>query len=177
MPGHVDTSNRRTRLEGVDVPNPGAYIPDETQGITRPEDLPKPKVIERSRNYKHRPCPKCGHSASRLRTVVRTLYDLGDLVSGRPRTLRVTYSQHRCGKCNTYFDVDMDDLALPKSRYTLRAMATAVRVVVEDGLPYSQASWHMWRDHRLFVPPATIQNWVEGAGKKIGSVRHGRVPR
>jgi integrase len=33
----------------------------------------------------------------------------------------------------------------------------AVRLVVEDGLPYRIASWHLWRDHRVFVPFATIQ--------------------
>jgi hypothetical protein len=36
----------------------------------------------------------------------------------------------------------------------------------EDGLPYRSASWHLWRDHRVFVPYATIQNWVEAAGEK-----------
>ena len=159
------------------MPKPGAYTPDETQGITRAEDLPKAKILERSRNYQHRPCPKCGRRASRLRTVVRGLHDLGDLVSGRPRILRVTYSQHRCGKCNTYFKADLGDLALPNSHYTLRAMGVAVRLVVEDGMPYRDASWHLWRDHRLFVPFATIQNWVEAAGEKSGSVRHRRVPR
>jgi hypothetical protein len=38
--------------------------------------------------------------------------------------------------------------------------------VAEDGLPYQAASWHLWRDHRVFVPYATIQNWVEAAGEK-----------
>jgi hypothetical protein len=53
----------------------------------------------------------------------------------------------------------------------------AVRVVVEDGMPYRPASWHLWRDHRVFVPFATIQNWVEAGGKK-GADTHGqRVPR
>jgi len=42
----------------------------------------------------------------------------------------------------------------------------AVRIVVEDGLPYRPASWHLWRDSRVFVPFATIQNWVEAGGKK-----------
>ena len=45
----------------------------------------------------------------------------------------------------------------------------AVRLVVEDGLPYQAASWHLWRDHRVFVPYATIQNWVEAGGKKAAS--------
>jgi hypothetical protein len=60
----------------------------------------------------------------------------------------------------------MSDLALPKSHYTHRVVALAVRLVVEDRLPYRAASWHLWRDHRVFVPYATIQNWVEGGGKK-----------
>ena len=152
---------------------PGQYVPDATQGIKRVEDLPKPQVLKRSRNYKRRPCPKCGRNAYRLRTVRRTLHDLGDPLSGKPRDLHVTYSQHRCPKCNLYFNANMDDLAFPKGYYTVRVVYTAVRLVVEDGLPYRSASWHMWRDHRVFVPFATIQNWVEGAGEKSGPRRPG----
>ena len=143
---------------------PGEYLAE--QGITRVEDLPKTKIVKRSRNYKRRPCPLCGHNAYRLRTVTRNLHDMGDPVSGRPRDIIVTYSQHRCPKCNRYFNADMDDLALPKSHYTHRVVSTAVRLVVEDGLPYRPASWHLWRDHKVFVPWATIQNWVEATGGK-----------
>jgi hypothetical protein len=60
----------------------------------------------------------------------------------------------------------MDDLALPKCHYTHHVQQRAVRLVIEDGLPYRSASWHLWRDHRVFVPYATIQNWVEAAGEK-----------
>ena len=42
----------------------------------------------------------------------------------------------------------------------------AVRLVIEDGLPYRAASWSLSRDHRVFVPYATIQNWVEDGGEK-----------
>ncbi|HKI31802.1 MAG TPA: hypothetical protein VKA46_08035 [Gemmataceae bacterium] len=38
--------------------------------------------------------------------------------------------------------------------------------MAENGLPYQGASWHLWRDHRVFVPFAPIQNWVEAAGEK-----------
>ena len=38
---------------------PGDYVADKTQGITRVEDLPKAKIIKRSRNYKRRPYPPC----------------------------------------------------------------------------------------------------------------------
>ena len=145
---------------------PGEYVADRTEGITCVEDLPKPKVVRRSRNFSRRPCPKCGHSSYRKRTYERMLHDVGDLVSGRPRKIRLTYSQHYCCKCKSYFNTDMSDLALPKSHYTHRVVTLAVRLVVEGGLPYRSASWHLWRDHRVFVPYATIQNWVEAGGKK-----------
>jgi hypothetical protein len=145
---------------------PGKYVADVTEGITRVEDLPQPRLVRRSRNYKRRRCPECDRSAYRLRSVTRVLHDLGDSLGDRPRDLVVTYSQHRCPHCHLYFNADMDDLALPKSHYTHRVVATAVRLVVEDGLPYRSASWHLWRDHRVFVPFATIQNWVEAGGKK-----------
>ena len=145
---------------------PGEYVSDSTEGITRVEDLPKAKVIKRSRNYKRRPCRRCGKSAYRHRVVTRTLHDVGDPVSERPRDIQVTYSQHYCSRCRVFFNADMDDLALPKSHYSHRVVFRAVRLVVEDGLPYRTASWHLWRDHRVFVPFVTIQKWVEAGGKK-----------
>ena len=148
------------------MPVPGRFVSDNTEGITCAEDLPSPLVTPRSRNYPRRACPQCGRSAYRLRTQLRRLHDLGDPISGRPRELHVRYSQHRCVGCNSYFNAEMMDLALPKSHYTHRVVHTAVRLVVEDGLPYRAASWHLWRDHRVFVPFATIQNWVEAGGKK-----------
>jgi hypothetical protein len=60
----------------------------------------------------------------------------------------------------------MDDLAPRGSHYTHRVISLAVRLVAEDGLPYRLTSWHLWRDHRVFVPFATIQHWIEAAGKK-----------
>jgi len=156
---------------------PGEYRADRTEGITCVEDLPKAKSIDRSRNYLRRPCPQCSRSCYRNRTVERTLHDLGDLVSERPRDIHLSYSQHYCCQCLCYFNVDTSDLAPPKSHYTHRVIALAVRLVVEDGLPYRAASWHLWRDHRVFVPFATIQNWVEGGGGKGSSARQRRIPR
>jgi len=162
-------------MEDVAMAGPGRYVSDVTEGIVRVEDLPKAKVSERSRNYRHRTCRECGRSAYRLRTVVRRLHDLGDLVAGRPREIQITYSQHHCLGCGGYFNADMEDLAPPKSHYTHRVIHTAVRLVVEDGLPYRSASWHLWRDHRVFVPFATVQNWVEAGGKRGGRTRRRRV--
>ena len=96
---------------------------------------------------------------------------------GRPRDIRLTYSQHHCTRCRHSFNADMADLAASKARYTHRVVALAVGLVVEDGLPYQVASWHLWRDHRVFVPFATIQNWVEARGKKGGRSYRGRLPR
>lgn len=145
---------------------PGEYRPDRTEGITRIEDLPKPRRIQRSRNYKRRSCPDCDGNAYRDKRKERILHDLGDPRTERPVDICVRYSQHFCSRCRKYFNADMSDLALPGSSYTHRVISTAVRLVVEDGLAYRAASWHLWRDHRVFVPFATIQNWVEGSGKK-----------
>jgi len=159
------------------MPGPGEYVADSTEGITRVDDLPKARRVERSRNFSRRPCPECGRRCYRHRTRVRTLHDLGDLVLERPRELHITYSQHYCCKCRCYFNVDISDLAPPGGHYTHRVIALAVRLVVEDGLPYRPASWHLWRDHRVFVPFSTIQNWVEAGGKKGGNARRGRLSR
>jgi transposase len=158
------------------MPAPGEYLADVTEGITRVEDLPKAKVLPCSRNYKGRKCPRCGTRASRLRRVERLLHDLGDLVSGHPHDMHLTYSQHHCSRCGHYFNANTSDLALPGSHYTHRVVTVAVRLVVEDGLPYRAASWHLWRDHRVFVPYATLQNWVEASGKKSGRADGGGLP-
>ena len=71
-----------------------------------------------------------------------------------------------CARCGLHFSADLSDLAPPGSHYTHRVISLAVRLVIEDGLPYRGASWHLWRDHRVFVPYATVQNRVEAAGEK-----------
>ena len=79
---------------------PGEYLPDVTEGITRVEDLPQAKVARRSRNYRRRRCPKCGHSAYRDRVVTRTLHDLGDLKTDRPIDVKVTNGTAVSNHCN-----------------------------------------------------------------------------
>lgn len=155
------------------MPGVGEYRPDASEGITRVADLPRAKIVQQSRNFKRRLCPCCGHSAYRDREIHRTLRDVGDLISGRPREIHLCYSRHFCTKCRRSFNADVSDLALPGSHYTHRVVSLAVRLVVEDGLPYRAASWHLWRDHRVFVPYATIQNWIEAGGKKGGAARRG----
>lgn len=144
----------------------GEYVDDSAEAITDPARLPEPIVERRTRRPRRSPCPTCSRRCARDQQGERTLIDVGDSRRGRPRQIQVTYSKHFCPRCSRYFNADMSDLAAPNSRYTNRVVALAVRVVVEDGLPYRSASWHLWRDHRVFVPFATIQNWVEAAGGK-----------
>jgi hypothetical protein len=155
---------------------PGEYVPDSTEGITRVEDLPQPKVERRSRNFPAQRCPGCGHRAGRYAVACRTLHDLGDSRGGRPIDVQVTFSRPRCLRWGGCFTVDLSDLALPKCLSTRRVQQLAVRLVAEDGLPYQAASWHLGRDHRVFVPYATIPNWVEAAGEKKPDAGPGELP-
>lgn len=134
--------------------------------ILRLEDLPKPTVEYRSRDYRRRACPQCQESCYRDSRGERSLHDLGNPRTGRPHMMRLAYSKHRCEKCKIYFNADMNDLAEPGASYTHRVTSMARRLVLEDSLAYRSASWHLWRDHRVFVPFATIQNWIEEEGKK-----------
>ena len=84
----------------------------------------------------------------------------------------VTYSQPSWTKGQKYFNADLAELAPPGSQDTHRVMDVAVRLVVEAGLPDRPARWHLWRAHRVFVPFATMQNWVEAGGNK-GAGTHG----
>src|SRR5215831_9629342 len=155
---------------------PGAYRPDPSEGITVPAALPQPEIVPYSRNDIRNACPRCGHSAYRDKPSHRTLHDVGNLDVWCPRDLLVTSSQHSCTPCRTYLSADLSDLAPPGSPYTHRVMELAVRLGVADGLPSRPARWHLWRDHRVFVPCATIQHGGEAGGKK-GAGPHGhRLP-
>ena len=148
------------------MPGPGEYVPDPTEGVEHVEDLPEPHKKIRRRDKKSARCPDCNAPSPRRRAGVRTLHDFGNIDTGRPVDIEFHYSVHRCPECGKYFSVDMSDVAAPHSHYTGRVVLRAVRYVVEDGSPYRDASWRLWRDHRVFVPFATIQNWVEAAGEK-----------
>lgn len=156
---------------------PGEYRPDPSAGITAIADLPPPEIAPYSRNDRRKACPRCRHSAYRDKQSQRTLHDLGNLDLWCPRDLVVTYSQHYCTKCRKYFNADLSDLAPPGSHYPQRVIDLAVRIVVEDGLPYRLASWHLWRDHRVFAPFATIQNRVEAGGEKGAGAHGDGLPR
>jgi len=81
---------------------PGEYVPDPTEGIVDVKDLPAPQLDFYSRSHQQTPCPRCGDLASRHTSDQRTLHDLGDVYTGRPVDLRVTYSCHYCSHCRKH---------------------------------------------------------------------------
>jgi hypothetical protein len=139
---------------------------NEQSPIVKLKDLPRPILEHRSRNYRRRKCPVCNKGCYRDSKGRRLLHDLGDTRIGRPRDIEIIYSKHRCEKDKIYFNAPMTDLAPSGSCYTHKVQSVALRLIFEDGLPLRAVSWHLWRDHLVYVPFATVQNWVEGAGKK-----------
>src|SRR5574342_850532 len=118
-----------TAVKPVTKHGPGEYKPDTA--YLRIEDLPKPKIVKETRNESHRPCSSCGKPARREHVYHRQLHEVGDLVSGRPMELHITYSQHHCQACHQYFMTDLSDVAAPGSHCTRHGVALAVRVLVE----------------------------------------------
>ena len=153
------------------------YVPDKSLEWKSAADVPDPETRVERRVFDHLPCPQCGCPTPRLRTVSRPLHDLGNVSSGKPCDVHFEYSQHRCKPCNHYFHAEFPEWVPEKLHYTRPVVDTAVRLVVEDGIPYESACWHMWRDHRVFVPAGTIQNWVEASGKKSRDPHNVRVSR
>src|SRR5688572_7438206 len=151
---------------------PGEYRADPSEGITTPAALPPPELIRYHRSDTRHPCPRCGHLAYRDKQYHRTLHDLGNLDLWCPRDLVVTYSQHYCTKCRKYFNFDLSDLAPAGSHYTHRVIDLAVRLVVEDSLPYRPASWHLWRD--LFGGVDQVISELGGLVRKMGGKRFKR---
>ena len=151
------------------MPGPGEYVPDATEGITRVEDLPKPRIHKQSRNFAARPCP---HVSPRPPDDTASAYTH----TPRPRrpTLRPTARRGRY-----ILTASLPTLWPPLHRRPERPLHSpsastpvASNNWPSDSLrrtlcPTASASWHLWRDHRVFVPYATMQNWVEAAGEKI----------
>ena len=83
---------------------PGEYVPDPTEGIVDIHNTPAPTLVAYNQNHNHTPCPRCGHLAYRHKSGQRTLHDLGNLSTGCPVDLLVTYSSHYCSRCQKYFN-------------------------------------------------------------------------
>ena len=159
---------------------PGEYLPDVTEGITRVEDLPKPRIVKRSRNYKRRPCPSCGRSAYRDR-VVRVHPARSGRPEGRPPggpgghllPAPLLPLRHLLQRRHGRPGPAQGPLHPPRGGHG-RPAGGGGRLALSHG------QLAPWRDHRVFVPFATIQNWVEAGGKKaeqhVATAVSGRGP-
>jgi len=145
---------------------PGQYVSDNTEGLINPQDLPRPKIKKRSHVRKKCRCPLCKRLSRRHTFEIRNLHDLGNPATGQPVEVQLRYSTHYCCKCKHHFTINTSPIAPPKSQYTNAVIDLAVRLIVDDGLPFREASWHLWQHHRVYAPFGTIKNWVSAAGEK-----------
>ena len=125
--------------------------------------LPFTQVHRRSRVYATRRCPVCGASSPKRSSGTRQLRDLG---VGWPAVLEITYSKHRCRRCQKYFNAPMEDLAEPGGLYTQRVRTTALAKVLVDGLAFEAVQEQMLREFYVHVAPTTLARWVVEAGEK-----------
>jgi len=72
-------------------------------------DLPAPTLVAYDRNHDHTPCPRGGHLASRHQSGQRTCHALGNVSTGCPVDLLVTYSSHYCARCQKYLTIALAD--------------------------------------------------------------------
>ena len=149
---------------------PGAYRPDPTEGMTAIADLPPPELVLSSRTYTRQACPRCGPQAYRDKQYQRTLHDLTStcgvrVVSWSP--IRSTTVRSVASTLMQTSQISPHPVVSTPPRDGLGGAAGG-----RGWLAYRPASWPLWRDHRVFVPFATIQNWVEAGGKK-GAGAHG----
>src|SRR3989454_12643211 len=104
---------------------PGEYVSDPTEGLVAVKDLPAPHLGFYSRNHQQTPCPRCGHLASRHTSGQRTLHDLGDVCTGRPVDVLVTYSSHYGSTCRKHFNIDLSDaLHTPRTSLCIKIQAS-----------------------------------------------------
>ena len=156
---------------------PGVYPPDPTLGITDPQMLPPPKLVRAVATTSigpvraaASPAPGTGSSPAPCMTwATRWAGGPATSASPTPSTTAPGAAASSPPTCPTW--------PRPRPATPIGSWPWPSGLVVEDGLPYQAASWHLWRDHRVFVPFATIQNWVEAGGKKGGRSHRGRLPR
>ena len=134
---------------------PGEYVSDPTEGIVDIKDLPAPQLVPYSRNQKYTPCPRCDHLSSRHTSGQRTLHDLGDVSTGRPVDLLVTYSSHYCSKCQKYFNIDLSDVAPPGGHWGVSIFGTDMCC---SAYLFKCARW----SKTLPGPPGFRLVWIKG---------------
>jgi hypothetical protein len=154
------------RTEAKAMVGPGAYRPDPSAGIPALADVPQPEMVPYRRHAKRHVCPRGGPVAERDTQSPRTRHAWGHRDAWGPRALRVTSAPPDCTPWRQDGNAALSALAPPGSRDPHRVSELAVRLVVADGVPYRPARGHLWREHRVLVPCATIQNGGEAGEKR-----------
>jgi hypothetical protein len=139
-------------------------MPKLTGDITCMKDLPKANHDQRSSNDRRR-CPNCGHPLPQGSLFTGFQLDLKDLAA-QLSDQSVPVPPHCGSKCNTCFGGVQSNPTAPDCQHTRRAIRWALRLVREEGSNHRGASWRLYCEHQVFVPAATIKNWIKASRGK-----------
>jgi len=153
------------------MPNFASYHPTSEKDLELMIQNAEPIIQNIDRVCASLSCSQCHTPLPKKCTDTRKIWDFGDERKKQQVQIHLRFSRHYCPQCRKYTCVDTSDIAPPGAHYTHRVIDHAIRLVVEDNISYRNSSWNLWRDHAVFAPFATIQNWVEATGKKGGSRR------
>ena len=134
------------------MPAPGASAPARPAGTPRVQDLPGPSAGSRSPTTAAAPARAAARGCHRDTTGRRAWRAGGSLRNDRPRDRRPAYPRPSGARCPRSLSADPSGRAPPGRPCTHRAISRASRLVLGDGWPSRAASWHLWPDHRVFVP-------------------------
>lgn len=130
-------------------------------------EIPRPILRILHFDTKKARCPNCHTFCSRENRGQRRAHHLGSLLLDRPVDLEIRFANYYCPNCQKYFvHPGVNKIISPYAQYTHAVKETALAYLTEQGLPLREASWALWRHHRVFVPFATLHNWVLEAGGK-----------
>ena len=140
---------------------PGVNVPDVTRDHSG-QDLPLPHQLH-SCNFSCRRCPFCGGAVA------------AGVWPPAPFMISATPSAADRSTCIFLLHTSLFGLSSLLSCRSVRprpaqepvhppGTTPAVRLVIEDDMPYRMASWHLSRDHRVFVlgPPSRIGSRPRG---------------
>ena len=160
---------------------PNEYRPDPTEGITRVEDLPKPNISCRSRNFRRRPCPRCGHSSYRDRGFRRPLsHDFSDTptrTATRPGRALLTALLYPLSQVLQRRHDGSGRAPAVTTREARQVDNAPSAWIIEDGLPYRTASWNLQARASRVRPLRHDPELGRGRGKAGKDEHRRRLPR
>ena len=148
------------------MPGPVNTEPVPTEPTTRIEDLPKPNLYFRELQLSTVTLPAVSPQFPPRRQRPAARSTTSETCSrGGPVTWSCSTPQHYRTRVASTSTPRGPTWPIPAATTRDGSSDTAVRLVVEDGLPYRTASWSLWRDHREFVPYCHDPALGRGRGK------------